>query len=336
MRTLFALFLTFLMITSCSHSAKLQNSQDDVYYSKYESNVDSSQQRDKSNWSSQTDFNYDDYYDYSYTSRIRRFHSINRWSYYDPYFTNIYYYDYDPLFWGNSIYLGYSWWSPVNTTTVWFGNYNTWYRPHYRPWIYYNSWYWSNQSGWWNYNVYNWGFYNQYPLFNNWYFSNCYNYNRPYNSYYNVNTITYYGPRRQQSSTTTNQNNNSNTSQIRPNTNYNSNTSSKTISKPTENEYIRTNGLSSKPKTETVYRPNQVSNKQTGSGQFSNQQRPIRTEQQISRPVSDWQKPVQSNTFKPIDRPVSRPVQNISRPSRNISPSIKFSPSRVISPSMKR
>ena len=63
----------------------------------------------------------DDYYDYYYTSRIRRFHTdLNcGWGYYDPYFTNLYWYDYCPSSWGVSIYLGYDWWWP------------TYYRPYY-------------------------------------------------------------------------------------------------------------------------------------------------------------------------------------------------------------
>ena len=53
----------------------------------------------------------DDYYDYAYTARIRRFHSpvCYSWSYYDPYYTNLYWYDRYPGNWGVSIYLGYDW-----------------------------------------------------------------------------------------------------------------------------------------------------------------------------------------------------------------------------------
>lgn len=55
----------------------------------------------------------DDYYDYSYTSRIRRFDNpIAGYGYYDPYYTNSYYYDYNPVNWGVSIYAGYNWWAP--------------------------------------------------------------------------------------------------------------------------------------------------------------------------------------------------------------------------------
>jgi hypothetical protein len=118
-------------------------------------------------------FDYDDYYDYSYSSRIRRFHQpFNGFGYYDPIYTNVYYYDYDPLFWGNSIYLGYNWWAP---TTINYVSWNSgwgwgagwgggWYRPWYRPWIYSNSWYYGSVwGGWWNdpwaYNSWGWGGY---------------------------------------------------------------------------------------------------------------------------------------------------------------------------------
>ena len=55
-------------------------------------------------------YNPDDYYDYAYASRIRRFHNnyYTGWDYYDPYFTNMYWYDYYPSSWGLSIYMGYN------------------------------------------------------------------------------------------------------------------------------------------------------------------------------------------------------------------------------------
>ena len=55
----------------------------------------------------------DDYYDYSYSSRLRRYYSpAIGYSYYDPYYTNSYYYDYYPSSWGVSIYSTYKWWGP--------------------------------------------------------------------------------------------------------------------------------------------------------------------------------------------------------------------------------
>ena len=78
----------------------------------------------------------DDYYDYAYASRIRRFHTnvYVGWGYYDPFFTNMYWYDYQPASWGISIYMGYNWWWPG----------------YYRPYYYSPCWY---DYGW----RYGWG-----------------------------------------------------------------------------------------------------------------------------------------------------------------------------------
>lgn len=82
------------------------------------------------------DYNSDNYYDYEYTARINRFHRPYSWlNYYDDYYTDLYWYTFNPLFWGTSIYLGYSWWWP-----------SYYYRPYYWGWGYYNDPYWG-----WNY-----------------------------------------------------------------------------------------------------------------------------------------------------------------------------------------
>lgn len=82
-------------------------------------------------------FDQEQYYDYEYSARINRFHRGMGWNYYDDYYTNMYWYNADPWFWGSSIYWGPSW-----------GHYGYW-----NP-------YWSN--GWamtygWGYNPYSWG-----------------------------------------------------------------------------------------------------------------------------------------------------------------------------------
>jgi hypothetical protein len=52
----------------------------------------------------------DDDYDYFYASRINRFHRpIYGFGYYDPFYTNMYWYNYDPFFFGTSIYAGWGW-----------------------------------------------------------------------------------------------------------------------------------------------------------------------------------------------------------------------------------
>ena len=77
-------------------------------------------------------FDEDDYYDYAYTARIRRFYRpIVYVDYYADYYTDMYWYTYDPFYWGTSIYLGYSWWYP--------SYYARWYDPFY--WSFYRPWY---------------------------------------------------------------------------------------------------------------------------------------------------------------------------------------------------
>lgn len=62
----------------------------------------------------------DDTYDYFWASRINRFHRpIPGFGYYDPFYTNMYWYNYDPFFYGTSIY----------TSWGWGGFYTPWYRP---------------------------------------------------------------------------------------------------------------------------------------------------------------------------------------------------------------
>ena len=52
---------------------------------------------------------YGDVYDYAYSSRIRRFYRpmVSSGYYYDPFYTNMYWYNYDPFYSGVSIYMGY-------------------------------------------------------------------------------------------------------------------------------------------------------------------------------------------------------------------------------------
>jgi hypothetical protein len=70
-----------------------------------------------------------DYYDYSYTSRMRRFNTPdNTWGYYDPYYTNYYWFNpSNTSYFGHSVYSTYNWWGPN------FGNN-------------YNSYYWRSES----------------------------------------------------------------------------------------------------------------------------------------------------------------------------------------------
>jgi len=146
----------------------------------------------------------DDYYDYAYSARIRRFYHPVGWSYYDPFYTNLYWYDYNPTSWGVSLYCTYNWWRP-NYYSYWGWNnwgWNTgwgvgfgwgngwgtaWNNPYYGGWGFNNG-YWNGfNNGYWN--GYNQGYWNGYYAglyngsFNPYYFNSLDNY-----SYY-------YGPR---------------------------------------------------------------------------------------------------------------------------------------------
>jgi hypothetical protein len=116
--------------------------------------------------------NYDysnEYYDYEYSSRIRRFHRpYARYSYYDDCYTNYYWYDNNPFNYGVSLYTSYGWWNP-------------------RPWNWNFGWSWN--SGW--YGGYSWGWgFNNFGYYGNSYwngynhgFNNGYYANNYYNSY---------------------------------------------------------------------------------------------------------------------------------------------------------
>ena len=122
-------------------------------------------------------YNNDDYYDYSYSSRIRRFYYPSYYSYYDPYYTNLYWYDYNPFSWGISIYLGYNWWAPSYC--------------YYSPFCYgyysypYYGWGWSFGWGYYPYgNNYGYGYNNGYwNGYNNGYWDGYYAGSGGYNPY---------------------------------------------------------------------------------------------------------------------------------------------------------
>lgn len=87
-------------------------------------------------------YNTDDYYDYSFSSRIKRFHRPIFYSgYYGGFYTDYYWYNTDPFYWGTSIYNGYNWcspyysyysYSPYYYTPYYYGNYYSfWYGHHY-------------------------------------------------------------------------------------------------------------------------------------------------------------------------------------------------------------
>lgn len=140
------------------------------------------------------DFKYDDYYDYEYATRLRRFdNSVYGLGYYDNYYTNSYWYSGNPYNYGVSVYNGYSWWGPGYNSYSYYPSvnfYNNWgwgcspvygyggYNPYYNP---YGSAYWQGY-----YNGYNQGY------MNGWYGYPYYGYGNPYYGYGGWNNP-YYG-----------------------------------------------------------------------------------------------------------------------------------------------
>ncbi|MES2566828.1 MAG: hypothetical protein V4565_08175 [Bacteroidota bacterium] len=117
------------------------------------------------------EFKYDDYYDYEYATRVKRFNNnINGLSYYDNYYTNSYWYNQNPYNYGVSVYNGYSWWG---------SSYNSY---SYNPSVnFYSNWGWNcgPAYGYSGYNPYMAGYMQGYNNgFNNGYYGG--NYGNPY------------------------------------------------------------------------------------------------------------------------------------------------------------
>lgn len=131
------------------------------------------------------EFKYDDYYDYEYATRVKRFNNnIDGLSYYDNYYTNSYWYNQNPYNYGVSVYNGYSWWG---------SNYNNY---SYNPSVnFYNSWGWGygNQfNGYNGYNPYMSAYAQGYNNgFNNGMYGNYYGYGNPYNNGFGYNNFGY-------------------------------------------------------------------------------------------------------------------------------------------------
>jgi hypothetical protein len=141
----------------------------------------------RNNYYEDSEFNFDDYYDYAYSARIRRFgNSWNTWNYYDPFYTNYYWYNPMPMNWGTSIYQTYTWWGPspvwpygysYNSYSVMYSWGNGWgWNSCNNPYCY-NGW---GQNNWWNnpwHNNWNYGWWNPYDpwCYSGW--NNPWNYN---------------------------------------------------------------------------------------------------------------------------------------------------------------
>lgn len=158
------------------------------------------------------DFKYDDYYDYEYATRIKRFdNQIYGLSYYDNYYTNSYWYSNNPYNYGVSVYNGYSWWGPSYNSYSYYPSvsfYSNWgwgsspyygggygcYNPYYNPYSsaymqgYYNGYNQGFNNGWYGYPYngygnpyygYGYGGWNS-PYYNGWGYYNILDLNSGY------------------------------------------------------------------------------------------------------------------------------------------------------------
>ena len=126
---------------------------------------------------------YNDPTDYYYSSRLRRFSdNYYGWNYYDPYYTDMYWYTGSPFSWGISMGWGYPGWgmgfSYGNPYRPYYG-YGGWYDPWYSWGGYYGGYYpyWGYGGSYWNgyYNGFYSGYY--YGNYGNDYYNN-YSYGR--------------------------------------------------------------------------------------------------------------------------------------------------------------
>ncbi len=182
--TLLILTLSTAFITACSSGYLAQNGEYDGVYDPGGDVIDAyAYEQTNEELDPQADFDYvDPNFDpnqqnpYEYSSRIRRFHTTSSFGYYDPYYTNMGWYDPNPNNFGTSIYSdawmtnnyygsnypysgwgtstgwnsysgwnfgnGYSWgWGSVGAYGPNYG-YNPWYSPYYgyNPWNPWSPW----------------------------------------------------------------------------------------------------------------------------------------------------------------------------------------------------
>lgn len=267
------------------------------------------------------EYSSDDYYDYGYSARLRRFHGPNfGFSYYNNYYTNSFWYSGYPAHCGVSIYYGYNFWNPHYYDP--FYSYYAYSPYHYNP-FYYNHFYPHH-----HYNHHYGGIYacNSYPTY--------------YNSYDN-NSI-YYGPRENNKNKTPETFANRYISQIKNRApeqaakvndfdkkpNYTTQPSSVFNNKRPSSTNQNNTNLDNKVNTNYSISNNPnyskpVSNKHTNKPTYS---KPVNNNSKpISNKKPNYSKPIKDN--RPDDYNKPRPSRTYSMPSFNSSPR-NSSPSR--------
>lgn len=160
--------------------AAIQKAKDDAYRKRYNDSINdiaiAQKAKDDANpYYKDREFKYDDYYDYEYATRVKRFdNSINGLGYYDNYYTNSYWYNKNPYNYGVSVYNGYSWWGNS------YNNYS------YNPSVNFynnNGWGCNNGYGYNGYNPYMSGYSSGFNYGYNFGYNNGY-YGMPYGNYF--------------------------------------------------------------------------------------------------------------------------------------------------------
>jgi len=160
-------------------------------------------EEDSTGYDEQNYYSSDNYYDFTYSSRIRRFHNptMYNYGYYSGFYTDYYWYNPDPFYWGSSIYSGYNWYSP----------YYNYYSPFY-------------------YDYYSWNHYGQHGHHHG--YNNYSNYSSNYYNSFDENSYSY-GPRGSLSSKNNTNNikgNHIKNKSLLSNTRYNERFNTKTLS----------------------------------------------------------------------------------------------------------
>ncbi|MBU46997.1 MAG: hypothetical protein CMD28_06155 [Flavobacteriales bacterium] len=166
MRSYIPTLVLILFFTSCITSNHVHYSDPNYLtsdeFSSYEeiaasNQVDPEESTTDTTINSSSNYTVDDYYDYSFSSRIRRFHRPIYYSgYYGGIYTNYYWYNNDPFYWGTSIYYGYNWNSPYYSHY----GYTPYYYDYYYTPYYYGNYYSYNGYGYNHQNTLNGTYYN--------------------------------------------------------------------------------------------------------------------------------------------------------------------------------
>lgn len=348
MKSLSILLIIIFSLSSCiTIETTSSGFKDEIYYSadKYDE-VASQEQESKNSVAedmqvesydsdSEQDFtdeySSDDYYDYQYSARLRRFHGPSfGFNYYNNYFTNSFWYSNNPYHCGVSIYYGYNFWDPF-----YYDPFYTHYHLMLSPY-YYSNWH---------------AHHHYYHPYNNYLLAAHY-YPTYFNSYDN-NSI-YYGPRIDNKNKTperfarlykeTVKNNMPSTtskfsseSEVKSPSYYSKNPSNTFFERPLKGNKINSSS-SAKTNTNIFSKPNKNNSLNKGNNYYKpennspsySQPKPNNSKPAFSKPSYNKPKPTKSYS-RPKQNTQRKPSYNKSTPSPSNNKSYS-SPSRSYTP----